>query len=161
MTDERYGAVRDFSHKSDVVTSFTLAPEGSPSWAFDAEQLWNAAEAKEKRVDAQVSFEWEVALPNELKPAEREAIAHEFGHWLVDEYGVAVTIGIHEGGNRGNGKNDHMHAMMTTRPIGPDGWAKNKLRDFNTRPGKENPEVTHVRKQIAGHHQRRAGVRRQ
>ena len=149
MTDERYAAIRDFSHKSDVVTSFTLAPEGSPSWAFDAEQLWNAAEAKEKRIDAQVSFEWEVALPNELKPAEREAIAHEFGHWLVDEYGVAVTIGIHEGGNRGNGKNDHMHAMITTRPIGPDGWAKNKLRDFNTRPGKENPEVTHVRKEIA------------
>ena len=149
MTDKYYGEVRDFSRKSDVVTHFTIAPEGSPSWAFDAEQLWNAVEVRETGKKWQVAFEWEVALPNELKPAERESIAHEFGEWLRDEYGVAVTIGIHEGGTRGNGKNDHMHVMMTTRPLDENGWSKTKLRDFNAPPGKENPNVTHVRKQIA------------
>jgi hypothetical protein len=42
-----------------------------------------------------------------------------------------------------------MHVMMTTRPLNESGWAKNKLRDFNARPGKGNPEVDRVREQIA------------
>jgi hypothetical protein len=149
MTDKFYGPVRDFTHKSDVVTHFTLAPEGSPPWAFDAEQLWNAVEARETHVRAQLAAEWEIALPNELEPDEREAIARRFSQWLVDEYGVAVTTGIHEGGSRGNGKNDHCHVMMELRPLDAGGWAGNKIRDFNSRPGKENPNVTYVRKQIA------------
>jgi hypothetical protein len=149
MTDPYYNSVRDYTGKLDVVTHFTLAPKGSPTWALDAEKLWNAVEARETGKKWQVAFEWEVALPNELKPAERESIAREFSQWLVDEYGVPVTTGIHEGGTRGNGKNDHMHVMMGTRPLDENGWAKRKLRDFNSRPGKENPEVTHVRKQIA------------
>ncbi len=149
MTDERYAAVRDFSRKADVVTSFTLAPEGAPSWALDAEQLWNAVEAKESRKNSQVAFEWEVALPNELDADSREAIARGFSQWLVDEYGVGVTTGIHGGEGRWGTQNSHAHVMMTTREITPDGWARTKLRDFNARRGSSNPEVDRVREEIA------------
>jgi hypothetical protein len=148
LQDERYGTMRDFSRKSDVVTTFTLAPEGAPDWARDVAQLWNAVEAKENRKNSQLAFEWEAALPYELDDAKREEIAQEFSGWLVDEYGVAVTVGIHSGGSRGNGRNDHMHVMMTTREVGPDGWG-GKLREFNTRPGAKNPEVERVREQLA------------
>lgn len=149
LQDVRYGLLRDFSAKGDVVVSFTLAPEGSPAWATDAEALWNAVEAKEKRKDSQLAFEWEVALPNELAAPEREAIAREFSGWLMDEYGVAVTVGIHHGGERGNGCNDHMHVMMTTRAVGPEGFAAKKLAAFSTAPGKPNLQVERVRERIA------------
>ena len=149
LEDARYGLVRDFERKSDVVTSFTVARDNAPEWAFDAASLWNAVEANENRKNSQLAFEWEVALPNELSAEQREAIARHISQWLVDEYGVAVTAGIHSGGERGNGKNDHAHIMMTTRAVGESGWAKTKLRDFSTKPGKANPEVDRVRGQIA------------
>ena len=149
LEDERYAMQRDFSRKNDVVTAFTLAPDSAPAWAHDVTQLWNAVEAKEKRKDAQLAFEWEVALPNELDHAQRENIARTFTGWLVAQYGVAVTTGIHEGGDRGNGLNDHMHVLMTTRPIDADGFAAKKLREFNTRPGTKNPEVDRVREEVA------------
>jgi hypothetical protein len=141
--------VRDFSRKSDVVCSFTLAPDGAPAWARDTEALWNEVEKKENRGNSQLAHEWEVALPNDLDAAQREALAREFSQWLVDVYGVAVTTGIHNGGDRGNGKNDHMHVMMTTRAIDADGWDTHKLREFSTKPGVANPEVDRVREHIA------------
>jgi hypothetical protein len=149
LEDSYYGTVRDFSRKSDVVEAFTVAPDGAPAWAGDTGALWNAVEVKENRKNSVLAYEWEVALPNEVTPGERAAIAREFAGWLVDEYGVAVTVGIHEGGNRGNGLNDHMHVMMTTREIGPEGWGA-KVREFSSKPGMKNPEVDRVRGYIAG-----------
>jgi hypothetical protein len=148
IEDVRYGTVRDFSRKADVVTSFTVAPEGAPAWATDTAQLWNAVEAKENRRNSQLAFEWETALPNELSDAQREALAREFADWLTTEYGVAVTVGIHSGGSRGNGLNDHMHVMMTTRAMDADGWGA-KVREFATKPGAKNAEVERVREHVA------------
>jgi MobA/MobL family len=148
MVDERYGTTRDFSHKRDVVIAFCFAPEDAPEWARDAERLWNAAEAHETRKNSQVAFEWDIALPAELDDARREIIARNFTDWLAAEYGVAGSVGIHTGKGRGNGLNEHMHVMMTTRSIDEDGFGA-KLRQFNVRPGGKNPEVDRVRETIA------------
>jgi MobA/MobL family protein len=145
LMDERYGRERDFSRKRGVVTSFSFAADDAPAWARDVERLWNAVEAHEKRKDAQLAFEWEVALPASLSDAEREAIARKFTGWLVQEYGVAGSVGIHSGEDRGNGLNDHMHVMMTTRGVDEEGFAAKKLRQFSTRPGAKNPEVDKVK----------------
>jgi hypothetical protein len=152
LEDEHYGQTRDYTHKKDVVTSFTVAPGGAAEWASDTEALWNAVEKKENRKNSILAYEFEVALPNELDDPERENIARNIAGWLKDEYGVAVTAGIHNGGDRGNGKNDHAHIFMTTREFSEtseDGWAKNKFRDFNVRKGQPNPNVEHVREQVA------------
>jgi hypothetical protein len=146
LEDKHYGMVRDFSRKSDVVACFTVAPEGAPEWASDAEALWNAVEKRENRKNSVLAYEWEASLPHSVTPGVREDIAHEFADWLRDEYGVAVTVGIHEGKN-GNG-NDHMHVMMTTREIGPEGWGA-KVREFSSKPGMKNPEVDRVRAELA------------
>ena len=151
LQDEKYGTLRDFSRKSDVVCTFTLAPENAPEWASDITQLWNRVEAFEKRKDSQLAYEWEIALPNEVDPASREAIAREFASWLVEQYGVAVTVGIHEGGNRGNGLNDHMHVMMTRRGVNEVGFEPKILPQFSVNPNApENPEVIKVRQHVAG-----------
>ena len=148
MADERYGVTRDFSHKSDVVTSFAFAPDQSPAWARDAESLWNAVEAHESRKNSQLAFEWDIALPASLDDRQREAIARRFTSWLESEYGVAGSVGIHSGEGRGNELNDHMHIMMTTREVTADGFGA-KLRQFSTRPGAKNPEVDKVRETVA------------
>jgi len=150
LEDRHYGQTRDYTHKKDVVTSFTVAPDGAPEWATDTEALWNAVEVKENRTNSILAYEFEVALPNELDDAERENITRNIAGWLRDEYGVAVTAGIHNGGDRGNGKNDHAHIFMTTREINEGGWARTKLREFNVRPGEPNPNVGRVREEVAG-----------
>lgn len=149
IEDERYGEVRDFTHKRDVVTHFTVAPENAPDWARDTAQLWNRVEAYEKRKDAQLAYEWEIALPSELSDAQRAAIAHHFASWLVEEYGVAVTMGVHSGADRGNGMNDHLHAMMTRRGVNADGFEPKILPQFSVKAGAKNPEVDRVREKVA------------
>ena len=149
IADERYGVIRDFSRKSDVVTSCTFAPDGAPDWASDVTQLWNRVEASEKRKDAQLAYEWEIALPNELDAKTREEIARSFAGFLKENYGVAGTVGIHSGGERGNGLNDHMHVMMTRRGVNADGFDKKILQQFSVKPGAPNPEVERVREHVA------------
>ena len=43
-------------------------------WAKERSALWNAAEQAEKRIDARVAREFEIALPHELSPEQRLAL---------------------------------------------------------------------------------------
>ena len=61
-------------------------------WAQDRSTLWNAAEAAEKRKDARVAREIEVALPHELTADQRLELTREFAQGLADRYGVAVDF---------------------------------------------------------------------
>jgi hypothetical protein len=131
-----------------VVDSTDFARDDAPEWARQCAALWNAAEGFEKRKDAQLAFEWEGALPASLTDERRADIVRDFTGWLVEEYGVAGTAGIHSGGGRGNGLNDHVHVMMTTRPVDADGFGA-KLRQFSVRPGAKNPEVDKVKEKFA------------
>src|SRR5688500_1468030 len=69
MRDERLDRNHDFSHKAGVVHSEVMLPEGAPEHLRDRERLWNAVEAAEKRIDAQLAREVEFAIPRELDPA--------------------------------------------------------------------------------------------
>jgi hypothetical protein len=147
LLDMHYEKVHDYTKKHDVVCAFTLMPLGTEAWAWDAEVLWNAAEEREYRKNSQLAYEWEIALPHLLDAGPREIIAREFSQWLVTQYSVGVTTGVHGGGK--NGRNDHMHVMMTTRAIGPEGWHSHKMRQFSVKSGMPNPEVIKVREQVA------------
>lgn len=147
LLDLLYEKEHDYTRKSDVLHAFTLLPEGTEAWEWDAEVLWNAVEQREYRINSQLAYEWEIALPHALSDTERIRIARRFSRWLVASYGVGVTTGVHGGGK--NGQNDHMHVMMTTRALGPDGWHSHKMRQFSIKPGMTNPEVTKVREQVA------------
>ena len=84
-------------------------------------ELWNAAEAAEKRKDARVAREYCVALPAELPAAERRELALEFALALADRYGCAADCCVHAPGKKGDQRNHHAHILVTTRTIGPDG----------------------------------------
>lgn len=123
LHDERYGVMHDYTRKRGIESTFAVVPDGC-DWAVSPEELWNAAERAEKRINSTVGREINLALPAFLSPKERRRMAQEFAHELVERYGVAVYVAIHEPGREGDDRNYHAHILFTTREVTPDGLGK-------------------------------------
>lgn len=115
LVDERTGQVHDYGRRSGVVMAQVILPDGRPA---DRGELWNAAEAAERRKDARTAREWVIALPAELDTAGRQALAQAFASELVNRYGVAADLAIHEPDTAGDQRNHHAHILLTTRQVG-------------------------------------------
>jgi Ti-type conjugative transfer relaxase TraA len=128
LENERDGVVHDFSKRSGVEHAEIVLPHGVPAdWARDRLALWNAAEASEKRRDARVAREIEVALPHELSAEQRLDLTREFARELADRYGVAVDFAIHSPHGQKDVRNHHAHLLMTTRQVGAPGLGEKSL----------------------------------
>lgn len=120
VNDERTGLVFDYTRKRGVEHTEIVLPSSvaeSAEWARDREQLWNAAEVAEKRKDARVAREYEVALPHELKAEARIELVRGFAQELADRYGSAVDVAIHAPHREGDTRNHHAHILATTRRV--------------------------------------------
>lgn len=118
LTNERDGLTHDYSRKSGIEHAEIILPKGSGAeWARDRGALWNAAEAAEKRSDARVAREFEIALPHELTPKERQEATRAFAQSLADRYGTAVDFAIHSPNGETDTRNHHAHLMMTVRGL--------------------------------------------
>ena len=95
IADERTGEIHDYTRKGGVESAEIVLPDGAPEWATDRAKLWNAAELAEKRKDACVAREFEVALPAELSPAARRGLALDFAKDMANREGCAVDVAIH------------------------------------------------------------------
>lgn len=107
ITDERTGEIHDYTRKGGVESAAVILPDNAPEWARDRAQLWNAAEQAEKRKNSTVAREFEIALPAELSPAEREKLAHDFARELVNHCVSLLQWFTGEDGNQGRGVQDH------------------------------------------------------
>ena len=142
---EREGRVHDYTRKSGVEETFIVAPEGAPAWAQDRAALWNAAEARETRINSVTAREWELALPSEIGAAERSAIVRDFAQELVSRYGVAVDVAIHAPHREGDQRNHHAHVLTTTRQLEPEGFAaKTRVLDSAKTGGVEIEQMRGV-----------------
>lgn len=116
-TDE----VFDYTRKRGVEHTEIVLPSAAAkmdiNWARDRESLWNAAELAEKRKDARVAREYEVALPHELTAAQRVTLVRAFSSELANRYGVAVDFSIHAPHREGDDRNHHAHILTTTRQV--------------------------------------------
>lgn len=121
ITDTRTGEVHDYTRKRGIVSADLVLPAGAPEWAADRSALWNAAEHAERRKDACVAREYEVALPSELPADARRALAVAFAQEMADREGCAVDVAIHEPSKGGDNRNHHAHIMRTTRQVGAEG----------------------------------------
>ncbi|MGV1987302.1 Ti-type conjugative transfer relaxase TraA [Agrobacterium sp. 22-221-1] len=135
LTNQRDGLVHDFTRKEGVEHKEIVLPEGlSADWALDRSALWNAAEFAEKRKDARVAREFEIALPRELSPEGRLKAARAFAQDLANRYGAAVDFAIHSPGEHGDIRNYHAHVLMTTREVRRVGLGeKTRLEHKNAR----------------------------
>lgn len=122
LVNQRDGLVHDFTRKEGVEHREIVLPQGvSAGWALDRSTLWNAAEFAEKRKDARVAREFEIALPHELSPEGRLKAARAFAQDLANRYGAAVDFAIHSPSEHGDIRNYHAHVLMTTRQVGKAG----------------------------------------
>ena len=131
----REGRVHDYARRSGVAHAEIIVPD-TATWAQDRSALWNAAEAAEKRSNATVAREYELALPGELSTRGRVALARAFGQELTTRYGVAADLAIHAPGRQGDQRNWHAHVLTTTRVVEAEGLGKKTrvLDDQKTGP---------------------------
>ena len=130
IVDERTGELHDYTRKRDVVQegSGIVVPPGSPVWAEDRAALWNAAEAAEKRKDARVARDYEVAIPKELTKEQGIELVRDFSAGLAERYGVAVDYNVHRDelkkwdGTEKGWQGYHAHVLTSTRKLGRDGF---------------------------------------
>lgn len=157
IRDEQTGEIHDYRRKAGVESADLILPAGSPDWANDRGQLWNAAEVSEKRKNSTVAREFEIALPSELSPDERRQLAHDFAREIVERHGCAADVAIHAPGEKGDNRNHHAHILCTTRRLTPDGFGE-KTRELDE---KKSGEVDRWRERFAQLQNRsleRAGV---
>lgn len=108
-----------------------IAPAGAPAWVHDRARLWNAVEAGEKRKDAQLARDIELALPHELTPVQRLDLVRGFVASAFVSQGMVADIAIHAPCRRdADERNHHAHILLTMRAIGGDGFGP-KVRAWN------------------------------
>ncbi|MFW2233610.1 Ti-type conjugative transfer relaxase TraA [Rhizobium sp. CRRU65] len=134
LTNERDGLTHDFSNRKGVEHAEIVLPTGSSAyWAMKRSALWNAAERAEKRSDARIAREFEIALPHELTPDQRLALTRAFAEDLANRYGAAVDFAIHRPGEGSDIRNSHAHLMMTTREVRETGLGDKTLLERENR----------------------------
>lgn len=117
----------DYSRKSGVDYKEILTPKNAPEWCKNRSELWAIVESVEKRKDAQLCREINLALPLELNSTEREELLKGFAEQFVS-MGMVADITIHGQ----TSTNPHAHIMLTTRELTSEGFGQ-KVRDWNRR----------------------------
>lgn len=149
IADELTGTRHDYTRRKGVASVDMLAPEGAPAWARDPAECFNRSEQAETRANARVGRELEVALPCELDEQQRRALAQDLGQLLVDRYGVAVLVAVHEPDKGGDERNHHAHLLMTPRQIGPEGLGARACAEFDARGGAGPAAIKALREAVA------------
>ena len=128
LTNERDGITHDYSRR-DGVESATLVLPGEREEPRG--EFWNRVEAHHKRGDAVPGREIQVALPAELEPEARRALAIEYARDLSTRYGVGVDVAVHRPHGEGDERNHHAHIVMTACRVEPDGTLGKKVVELD------------------------------
>ncbi|MCA0948502.1 MobA/MobL family protein [Salipiger pacificus] len=132
LQDDRYGESYDYRPKGGVLHSEIMAPENTPVWMHNREQLWNAVESAERRKDAQLAREIQLSLPHELDDDQRRDLVRSFVAEQFVASGMIADVAIHAPHRQGDQRNHHAHVMLTMRELTSEGFGK-KVRDWNDR----------------------------
>lgn len=129
------GVTHDYSRR-DGVESATLVLPGEREEARG--EFWNRVEAHHKRGDAVPGREIQVALPAELDPEARRALAVSYARDLSTRYGVGVDVAVHRPHGEGDERNHHAHIVMTACRVEPDGTLGRKVVELDPIHCKKN-----------------------
>ncbi|MFG1225259.1 MobQ family relaxase [Xanthobacter wiegelii] len=134
LYDDKAGRWADFGNRRGVVHREILAPEGSAPWLTDRSTLWNAVEHGEKRRDAQLAREINIALPYELSHAQRVELLRAFVQEQFVGRGMVADVAVHEPvPEKGdNPRNHHAHILLTLRQATATGLRSVKTREWNS-----------------------------
>ena len=128
MIDEVAGLVHDFTRKRGVAHTEILLPPTAPRHFSDRATLWHEVEKVEKRKDAQLAREIDIALPRCLSNADKIRLAKKFAADVFVADGMIADLCFHDL----DSDNPHVHIMLTTRDVDAGGFGK-KNRDWNSK----------------------------
>ncbi len=128
IEDLRLGETFNYSHKNGVDYSLILAPENAPEWVTNRAELWKKVELFEKRKDAQVSREFNAALPTELSRDQQISLAMIHAKRFV-QLGMIADVNFHDL----HSHNPHFHLQLTLRKIQDNTFSKKKNREWNSK----------------------------
>jgi hypothetical protein len=121
LVDHRYGKTYDYSKKHGIIASAVMLPEGAAERLRDRETLWNAVEAAEKRIDAQLGREYQLALPDTaydgFEYTDMQALVERYVTAQFTSRGLVADYAIHAPSGRGDDRAYHAHILVTTRGI--------------------------------------------
>lgn len=131
LEDQRTGVTHDYTRKGDVQHSEILAPDNAPEWMRDREALWNGVESAERRKDAQVAREVQLALPRELSTEQQIELVHGFARDEFVARGMVADVSVHSHVASDGGEQPHAHIMLSMREVEGEGFGA-KVRDWNS-----------------------------
>ncbi|HCQ7757906.1 MobQ family relaxase [Citrobacter sp. 50677481] len=153
LTDEHTGEIHDYSKKKGISDSVILIPESADRNFLKPAYLWNTIEKNEKRKDAQLAREFNIALPVEMTDEQKKALAKDFCQEHFVKNGMIADIAFH----KLNSDNPHFHVMLTTRRLTPDGAGfGQKVREWNSK--EQLQEWRKSWADTANEHMQKAGI---
>ncbi|MEM9952465.1 MAG: MobQ family relaxase [Chloroflexota bacterium] len=132
LHDRQQEVTYDYADREDVKYVALLAPDHSPAWAYEREELWNRVEQREQRKDSQLARSVVLALPRELSLDANIALLKEHVHDTFIAQGMVADIAVHVKDASDGLPQPHGHILLTLREIEPSGeWAARKNREWN------------------------------
>ncbi|WP_114912742.1 Ti-type conjugative transfer relaxase TraA [Acidibrevibacterium fodinaquatile] len=130
LRDHHLGQWQNYTRKQGVVHRAILLPVGAPEAWADRATLWNAVEAAERRRDAQLARELEIALPRELSKRAAIRLAEDFVRRECVARGMVADIAIHWVQGSDGQPQPHAHILLTLRGVEGGGFGP-KRREWN------------------------------
>jgi len=126
LTDRTTGQVSSFTRKKGVDHHEVMLPPNAPLAFSDIEELWSSAEEAEKRKDAQLCREINIALPIELSLDQQVELIRAYVKEQFVSAGMIAQVNVHDS----QSDNPHAHVMLTLRDVTSNGFG-NKNRAWN------------------------------
>lgn len=154
MEFEREGRRVSYAGKHEVIHTEFMVPENAVAWVAQLSSLpadqaseifWNRVEAYEKRNDAQLAREVEVALPKELSREQNIALLREYIAEHFVSKGMVADFAYHDLAH-----NPHAHIMLSLRPLHENGFSSSRVPVLGDggEPLRSAPSKSHPKGQI-------------
>jgi hypothetical protein len=147
----RAGRHAELASRQEVLFSGLYAPANAPDWCVGAaniERFWNAAEAAERRSDAQIAERIIIVLPHEL--------TLEQAVWALQDHvreftrqGRVVQVAIHSPEPGHDSRNLHAHLLVSLRGVDENGLKPTKAVEQQQRFINRSAYVEHLRENWA------------
>lgn len=130
LVDRENGLAFDYRNKGGIVHSEIRTPGGAPDWMQNREELWNVLEVKNRRKDAQLAREMNIALPKELPLEQQRELLRRFVDEQFVDRGMVADMAIHHDQENNN---PHAHVMLSFYAANENGFRHTRTREWNSK----------------------------
>ena len=131
---DSYSGKNHHHRRTDLVQCKVYYPPDAPKELADIQYLCDEINKAEKRKDARTGRQFIGSLPNELPPREWTRIVEEFIEENFTAKNLCAVAAIHRGKLSSKQlSNPHVHIIVSTRTVGPDGFNPKKDREHDKR----------------------------